>query len=75
VRLDWPTVAEMARRVTGQTAGLPDAGLSALENRFDSRKAVSFFDRHGRHAALRRGLAGAATYLAGLQSADSGTKR
>jgi hypothetical protein len=46
--------------------GSPHAGLSALESRFDSRKAVDFFDRHARHEALRRGLAGVANYLAGL---------
>jgi nucleoside-diphosphate-sugar epimerase len=71
VRLDWPTVAEMARRTLGKD-GSPHAGLSALESRFDSRKAVGFFDRHGRHEALRRGLAGVANYLAGLLSADTG---
>jgi uncharacterized protein YbjT (DUF2867 family) len=34
-------------------------------------RLVVFFDRHGRHEALRRGL-GAANYLAGLLSADGG---
>jgi nucleoside-diphosphate-sugar epimerase len=72
VRLDWPMVAEMARRMIGKTDGPPYAGLSPLESRFDSRKAVSFFDRHGRPEALRRGLAGAANYLAGLLSTDTG---
>jgi nucleoside-diphosphate-sugar epimerase len=71
VRLDWQTVAEIARRMIQKTDGSPYAGLSALESRFDSRKGIHFFDRHGRHEALRRGLAGAASYLAGLLSADS----
>jgi nucleoside-diphosphate-sugar epimerase len=72
VRLDWPTVAEMARRMIGKPDGPPHARLSALESRFESRKAVGFFDGHGRPEALRRGLAGAANYLAGLLSADTG---
>jgi hypothetical protein len=55
-----------------KTDGSPYAGLSALESRFDSGKAAAFFDRHRRHEALRRGLAGAASYLAGLLSADAG---
>lgn len=71
VRLDWPTVAEIARR-TIEKDGSPFAGLSALESRFDSRKAVSFFDRHARHDALRRGFAGVANYLGGLISAGGG---
>jgi nucleoside-diphosphate-sugar epimerase len=72
VRLDWPTVAEIARRMIGKTDGSPYADMPALESRFDSRKAAGFFDRHGRREALRRGLAGAASYLAGLLSADAG---
>jgi hypothetical protein len=70
------TNPEGIRRILEHLAPAPPAapaGLQAQERRFDSHKAIEFFDRHGRYEPLRHGLAGVASYLRSLLSADAGS--
>ena len=39
---------------------------SGPKNQYDCAKAIAFFDQHGNHNALRRGIGGVREYVAEL---------
>jgi nucleoside-diphosphate-sugar epimerase len=59
----WQTAAEIAKELSGSPTVIADRKGSGPKNQFDTRKAVGFFDRHGNHTALRRGLGGVREYV------------
>lgn len=59
----WQTAAEFAKELSGSSATVVDRKGGGPKNQFDTRKAVEFFDRHGNHTALRRGLDGVREYV------------
>jgi dihydroflavonol-4-reductase len=61
--LYWQQVAEIARDLSGSQAQIEDRKGPGPRNQFDTARAVEFFDRHGKHQALRRGLAGIREYV------------
>jgi nucleoside-diphosphate-sugar epimerase len=71
VHAPGPAVAAMARALA---ASEPHAAgrLPLPDPAFDKRQALSFFERHGRPAALRRGPAGVERYLRDLMQRIAG---
>lgn len=59
----WQMAAEFAKELSGSSATIVDRKGSGPRNQFDTRKAIEFFDRHGNHVALRRGLDGVREYV------------
>ncbi|HEV2294869.1 MAG TPA: NAD(P)-dependent oxidoreductase [Tepidisphaeraceae bacterium] len=64
--LYWQVAAEITKDVTGSDAAIDDRKGSGPRNQFDTRKALSFFDRHGNATALRRGQDGVREYVRAL---------
>jgi nucleoside-diphosphate-sugar epimerase len=62
----WQVAAELAREISGSSATIEDRKGSGPKNQFDTHKAVAFFDRHGNHTALRRGVDGVRDYVRDL---------
>jgi nucleoside-diphosphate-sugar epimerase len=62
----WQQAAEFAREITGSDAKIIDKKGGGPKNQFDCAKAIAFFDRHGNHVALRRGLEGVREYVGEL---------
>jgi nucleoside-diphosphate-sugar epimerase len=62
----WQQAAELAKELTGSGATIVDRKGSGPKNQFDTRKAVEFFERHGDHLALRRGIEGVQQYVGEL---------
>lgn len=56
-------VAEIARALSRSPAKIVDRPGTGPEKRFDTRKAVDFFDRHHNTTALRRGTSGVREYV------------
>ena len=59
----WQVAAEFAKELSGSSATIIDRQGSGPQNQFNTRKAIDFFDRHGNHTALRRGLDGVREYV------------
>jgi nucleoside-diphosphate-sugar epimerase len=73
VRVGWPEIAAISRQIIknpGKSVDLPQS----LEHVFDPSKAIAFFDRHGDHQAMRRGLAGVTDYLKALLAEEAAQK-
>lgn len=64
--LYWQVVAEIARELSGSAASIEDRKGKGPKNQFDTASAVAFFERHGNHFALRRGVEGVRRYVADL---------
>ncbi|MFL5409392.1 MAG: NAD-dependent epimerase/dehydratase family protein [Myxococcales bacterium] len=62
----WQQAAEFAKNLSGSNAAIIDRKGSGPKNQFDTRKAVEFFERHGNHTALRRGVEGVRQYVRDL---------
>jgi nucleoside-diphosphate-sugar epimerase len=62
----WQTAAEFAKELSGSNATIVDRKGAGPKNQFDTRKAIEFFDRHGKTIALRRGHAGVREYVGEL---------
>ena len=62
----WQQAAEFAKELSGSSAKIIDRKGPGPKNQFDCRKAIEFFDRHGNHVALRRGVDGVRQYTAEL---------
>jgi nucleoside-diphosphate-sugar epimerase len=62
----WQQAAEFAKELSGSNAKIIDRKGCGPKNQFDTRKAVEFFERHGNHAALRRGVEGVRHYVGEL---------
>src|SRR5688572_3087028 len=62
----WQQAAEFAKESSGSGATIIDRKGNGPKNQFDTRKAIEFFERHGNHAALRRGTEGVRHYVKGL---------
>jgi nucleoside-diphosphate-sugar epimerase len=62
----WQQAAEFAKELTGSNATIIDRKGTGPKNQFDTRKAVEFFERHGNHVALRRGVEGVKQYVGEL---------
>ena len=62
----WQQAAEFAKELSGSNATIVDRKGSGPKNQFDTRKAVEFFERHGKHVALRRGVDGVRQYVGEL---------
>lgn len=62
----WQQAAEFAREISGSSATIIDRKGAGPRNQFDTRKAIDFFNRHGKAAALRRGQDGVREYVAEL---------
>ena len=58
--------AEIAKELTGAAVEIIDRKGLGPKNQFDCRKAIEFFERHGNHVALRRGVEGVREYIAQL---------
>src|SRR3954451_14400561 len=67
--LYWQQAAEFAKEITGADAKITDRKGTGPKNQFDCAKAIAFFERHGNHVALRRGLEGVHEYVAELLEA------
>jgi nucleoside-diphosphate-sugar epimerase len=59
----WQTAAESAKELSGSSTTIVDRKGSGPRNQFNTQKAIDFFDRHGNHTALRRGLGGVREYV------------
>lgn len=66
----WQEVAEIARELTGSPSLIVNRKGTGPKNQFDCTKAIAFFDRHGNHRALRRGLQGVREYVQQLLQVD-----
>lgn len=64
--MEWREAAEIARELTGSAAVIQEPRNRGPQHRFNSTKAVAFFDQHGNRTALRRGRQGVAQYIAAL---------
>jgi UDP-glucose 4-epimerase len=62
----WRDVAEIARELSQSSATIEHRAISGPTPRFDTSKAVAFFNRHGNTAALRRGITGIRDYVGDL---------
>jgi len=62
----WQQAAEFAKELAGSSATIIDRKGKGPQNQFDCRKAIEFFQRHGNHIALRRGVEGVRDYVAQL---------
>jgi nucleoside-diphosphate-sugar epimerase len=62
----WQIAAELAKEQSGSSATIEDRKGSGPRNQFDTRKAITFFERHGNHVALRRGQEGVRAYVRDL---------
>ncbi len=59
----WQQVAMIAKELTGSQSDIADRMGNGPKNQFDCSKAIAFFERHGNHIALRRGLDGVREYV------------
>jgi nucleoside-diphosphate-sugar epimerase len=59
----WQVAAELAKELSGSNAVIDDCRGKGPRNQFDTRKAIGFFERHGNHVALRRGVNGVRDYV------------
>ena len=62
----WQQAAEFAKELSGSNATIVDRKGQGPKNTYDTRKAVEFFERHGNHVGIRRGLDGVREYVADL---------
>jgi nucleoside-diphosphate-sugar epimerase len=58
--------AEFARELTRSGTKIIDRKGPGPKNQFDCSKAIAFFERHGNHVALRRGVEGVRQYISAL---------
>jgi nucleoside-diphosphate-sugar epimerase len=63
---EWQEVQEIVRKLTVERAIRPCPRSRGLPHRFNSAKAIAFFDHHGDGMALRRGREGVEQYIASL---------
>jgi nucleoside-diphosphate-sugar epimerase len=66
IGMEWQEVAGIARELSGSSAAIQDRPSRRPQHRFNSAKAIAFFDRHGNGTALRRGRKGVTRYLGAL---------
>ena len=62
----WQQAAEFAKEISGSNATIVDRKGAGPKNTYDTRKAIAFFERHGNHIAIRRGVDGVREYVAAL---------
>jgi nucleoside-diphosphate-sugar epimerase len=62
----WQEAAEIAKELTGSAAVIEGRRDRGHPPRFNTAKAIGFFDRHGNGTALRRGRPGVGEYIAAL---------
>ena len=62
----WQAAVEIARELSGSGAAIRKTSTRKPAQRFNSAKAIAFFDRHGNGTALRRGQAGVRQYVSAL---------
>jgi nucleoside-diphosphate-sugar epimerase len=62
----WQVAAEIAMQISGSNATIIDRKGRGPRNQFDTSKAIAFFERHGNHVALRRGVEGVRQYVGDL---------
>lgn len=59
----WQLAAEFAKAATGSPSTIEDRKGTGPKNQFDTADAVAFFESHGNHVALRRGIDGVRQYV------------
>lgn len=59
----WQQAAEFAKEITGSSALIEDHRGAGPKNTYDTAGTIAFFERHGNHVAIRRGLDGVREYV------------
>jgi nucleoside-diphosphate-sugar epimerase len=59
----WQVAGEVAKEITGSGAEVVERKGAGPKNQFDCAKGIAFFERHGNHVALRRGVDGVREYV------------
>jgi nucleoside-diphosphate-sugar epimerase len=59
----WQVAAEIAKELTGSPSAIEDRKGTGPKNTYDTRAAVEFYERHGNHVGIRRGLDGVREYI------------
>lgn len=67
----WQVAAEIAKELTGSSSEITDRKGLGPKNTYDTQSTVEFFERHGNHIGIRRGLDGVREYVRDLLAALS----